>query len=83
MSQREFMIVLAHTHVCSACRGRLLDNPASALNNRALTAAEKETLQGLKYEDYLTPDTLCRAAGIAVADLEVYQDMGVVRLRHM
>lgn len=83
MSQREFMIVLAHTHVCSVCRGRLLDNPVSVLGNRSLTAAEKETLQGLKHEDYLTPDTLCRATGIAVADLEAYQDSGVVRLRHL
>jgi hypothetical protein len=83
MSQREFMIVLAHTHACSACRGRLLDNPAATLSNRALTSAEKETLQGLKYEDYLTPDTLSRAAGITVGDLDAYQDSGVVRLRHL
>ena len=83
MSQREFMIVLAHTHACSACRGRLLDNPASVLGNRSLTAAEKETLQNLKYEDYLTPDILSRAAGITVGDLDAYQDSGVVRLRHL
>jgi hypothetical protein len=83
MSQREFMIILAHTHACSACRGRLLDNPAAMLGNRALTSAEKETLQDLKYEDYLTPDTLCRAAGITVGDLDAYQDSGVVRLRHL
>ena len=83
MSQREFMIVLAHTLACSVCRGRLLDNPASLLSSRSLTSAEKETLQGLKYEDYLTPDTLCRAAGITVGDLDAYQDSGVVRLRHL
>ena len=83
MSQREFMIVLAHTHVCSACRGRLLDKPASVLGNRSLTAAEKETLQNLKHEDYLTPDILSRAAGITVGDLDAYQDSGVVRLRHL
>ena len=83
MSQREFMIVLAHSHVCSACRGRLLDNPASILSNRALTSAEKETLQGLKYENYLTPDALSRAAGVPVSDLDAYQDEGVVRLRHL
>jgi len=83
MSQREFMIVLAHTHACSACRGRLLDHPAATLGNRALTSAEKETLQGLQYEDYLTPDTLSRAAGITVGDLDAYQDSGVVRLRHL
>ena len=83
MSQREFMIILAHTHACSVCRGRLLDNPASVLGNRSLTAAEKETLQHLKYEDYLTPDTLSRAAGITAGDLDAYQDSGVVRLRHL
>ena len=83
MSQREFMIILAHTHACSACRGRLLDNPSSLLGSRSLTSAEKETLQGLKHEDYLTPDTLSRAAGITVSDLDAYQDVGVVRLRHL
>ena len=83
MSQREFMIVLAHTHACSACRGRLLANPSSLLSSRSLTSVEKETLQSLKYEDYLTPDTLSRAVGIPVSDLEAYQDEGVVRLRHL
>jgi hypothetical protein len=83
MSQREFMIVLAHTHACSACRGRLLDNPTAILNSRALTPVEKETLQSLKPEDFITPDTLSRAAGITVGDLDAYQDEGVVRLRHL
>jgi hypothetical protein len=83
MSQREFMIVLAHTLACSACRGRLLDNPASLLSSRSLTSTEKETLESLRYEDYLTPDTLSRAAGIPMSDLEAYQDEGVVRLRHL
>jgi len=83
MSQREFMIVLAHTHVCSGCRGRMLDNPASMLSSRALTSAEKETLQGLKFEDYLTPNTLSRAAGLTAGELEAYQDTAVVRLRHL
>jgi hypothetical protein len=83
MSQREFMIVLAHTHVCSACRGRLLDNPAALLSSRALTSDQKTTLQCLKPEDFITPDTLSRAAGVAMADLEAYQDEAVVRLRHL
>jgi hypothetical protein len=83
MSQREFMIVLAHMHVCSACRGRLLDNPTAILSSRALTSDQKETLQYLKPEDFITPDTLSRAAGITVADLEAYQDEAVVRLRHL
>jgi hypothetical protein len=83
MSQREFMIVLAHTLACSVCRGRLLDNPASLLSSRSLTSAEKETLQSLKYENYLTPEALSRAAGIPASDLEAYQDEGVVRLRHL
>ena len=83
MSQREFMIVLAHTHACTTCRGRLFDNPSALLSSRSLTSTEKETLLGLKYEDYLTPDALCRAAGVPARDLEAYQDEGVVRLRHL
>jgi len=83
MSQREFMIVLAHTHICTACRGRLLNNPTATLSYRALTPDQKEALQWLKPEDFITPDTLSRAAGIALADLEAYQDEAVVRLRHL
>jgi hypothetical protein len=83
MSQREFMIVLAHTHVCSACRGRLLADPVPALASRPLTTDEKERLAGLKFEDFITPDALARAAGISLADLNVYQDEAVVRLRHL
>jgi hypothetical protein len=83
MSQREFMIVLAHLHVCTVCRGRLLDTPTTILNSRALSPTEKEVLQGLKPADFLTPDTLSRAAGISVSDLDAYQDQGVVRLRHL
>ena len=83
MSQREFMIVLAHTHVCSACRGHLLDNPAATLAGRPLTADEKKTLAELKFEDFLTPEALSRAAGITAADLDTYRDEAVVRLRHL
>ena len=83
MSQREFMIVLAHMHVCTACRGRLLDDSTAILSKRALTSTEKETLQCLKREDFITPDTLSRAAGITVSDLDAFQDVGVVRLRHL
>jgi hypothetical protein len=83
MSQREFMIVLAHMHVCTACRGRLLDDPTAILSKRPLTPTEKETLQYLKREDFITPETLSRAAGISASDLEAYQDEGVVRLRHL
>lgn len=83
MSQREFLIVLAHTHVCSACRGRLLANPGAALAGRPLTAGEKETLGRLKFEDFITPDALTHAAGITTADLDAYRDEAVVRLRHL
>ncbi len=83
MSQREFMIVLAHTHVCSACRDQLLNRPTAALASRPLTAAEKEALGALKFENFLTPDALAHAAGIRAADLDAYRDEAVVRLRHL
>ena len=60
-----------------------MDDPTAILSKRALTSTEKETLQSLKREDFITPDTLSRAAGIPVSDLEAYQDEGVVRLRHL
>lgn len=83
MSQREFMIVLAHAHVCGACRARLLADPAATTSGRPLTPAEKQALGNLKFEDFITPDTLARAAGIAVADLDAHRDEPVVRLRHL
>ncbi len=83
MSQREFLIVLAHAHVCSACRGKLLADPGPALAIRPLTETERERLSGLKDEDFITPDALARAAGISPTDLNAYQDEAVVRLRHL
>ena len=83
MSQREFMIVLAHTHVCTLCRSRLLADAEAVLAGRPLTAAEKDRLSRLQFEDYLTPDTLTRAVGVSPAELEAYRDQGVVRLRHL
>ncbi|OQA43346.1 MAG: hypothetical protein BWY52_01895 [Chloroflexi bacterium ADurb.Bin325] len=83
MSQREFMIILAHTHICTACRTRLLEDPQGVLPGRPLSAEERERLAGLKFEDYLTPEALTRAVGVTVADLEAYRDQGVVRLRHL
>lgn len=83
MSQREFMIVLAHAHVCSACRGQLLARGTAALASRPLTNEERETLAGLKFDDFLTPETLCHAAAIPLADLDAYRDEPVVRLRHL
>jgi hypothetical protein len=76
MSQREFMIVLAHMGNCGMCRSRLLNDPAAVFTGRSLTESEREILSGLKFEDFLTPDSLARAA-------HVMRDEPVVRLRHL
>lgn len=83
MSRRSYMIVIAHTHACTLCRTRLLDDPESALAGHSLTEDERAILSDLKPEDYLTPDSLTRATGITGAELEAYRDEGVVRLRHI
>lgn len=83
MSQREFMIVLAHTGNCGMCRARLLGDPASVFHGRSLSDAEKEVLSGLKYEAFLTPDSLARAAHVMRDELERYSGEPVVRLRHL
>lgn len=83
MSQREFMIVLAHAHVCTACRGQLLARGVAALTSRPLTNMEKDTLTALKFDDFVTPETLSRAAGVTMSDLDAYRDEPVVRLRHL
>lgn len=83
MSQREFMIVLAHTHVCGMCRAKLLADPVTASAGRPLTEDEKKILSRLRFEDFITPDTLARAAGCTVAALDAFRDEPVVRLRHL
>lgn len=83
MSQREFMIVVAHAHVCSACRSRLLSDPPAVLVHHALAPAEREVLGRLQFEDFITPDTLAHATGTSVAELDAYRDQPVVRLRHL
>jgi hypothetical protein len=77
------MIIIAHTHACAPCRTRLLNDPGAALAGHSLTDDEKTILSELKTESYLTPDALTRATGITGAELEAYQDEGVVRLRHI
>jgi hypothetical protein len=83
MSRRAYMIIVAHTHACTACRNRLLNDPAATLAGYSLSDGEKAILSELKSENYLTPDTLTRATGISNAELEAYRDEGVVRLRHI
>lgn len=83
MSQREFMIILAHTHNCGACRSRLLADPAALLARRSLSEAERGSLEGLKSEDFLTPNTLARAAHVSRSELESFSGEAVVRLRHI
>lgn len=83
MSQRELLIILAHTHVCEACRSRLLVDPEAVLAARPLTPAERESLSRLKPEDYATADSLGHAAGIAADDLQAFRSEAVVRLRHL
>jgi hypothetical protein len=83
MSQREFMIVLAHSENCGMCRAKLLANPAAVLSNRSLNEDEKEVLSGLKFEDFITTESLARAARIARAELDRYAGEPVVRLRHL
>ncbi len=83
MSQREFLIVLAHSHNCGMCRAKLLANASAVLASRSLSESERETLVGLKFEDFTTPDGLARAAHVARADLETFVGEPVVRLRHL
>lgn len=83
MSQREFMIVLAHSHNCGMCRAKLLAAPSAVLASRSLSEGEKEILAGLKFEDFITPDGLSRAAHVTRADLETFTGEPVVRLRHL
>jgi hypothetical protein len=83
MSQREFLIVLAHTGNCGMCRARLLSDPAAVMASRSLTEEEKTALAGLKFEDFLTPELLARAAGVGRDELERYGGEPVVRLRHL
>ena len=77
------MIVLAHTHVCGMCRQRLLEDQSSAVSARSLSEQERAALAGLTFDDYLSPESLARAAGVIAADLEAFRDEPVVRLRHL
>lgn len=83
MSQREFMIVLAHTGNCGTCRARLLGDPAAVFAGRSLNDHEKELLSGLKFEDFITPESLSRAAHVTRDELERFSGEPVVRLRHL
>ncbi len=83
MSQREFMIVLAHTGNCGMCRARMLGDATSVFAGRSLTDGEKDILSGLKFEDFLTPESLSRAAHVTRDDLERFSGEPVVRLRHL
>lgn len=83
MSQREFMIVLAHSANCGMCRAKLLNDAAALLASRSLTEEERTVLSELKYEDFLTPDSLSRAARVGRDELERYGGEPVVRLRHL
>jgi hypothetical protein len=83
MSQREYLIVLAHSANCGMCRAKLLNDPAALLGSRSLTEEERATLAELKFEHFLTPETLARAAKIDRDELERYGVEPVVRLRHL
>ena len=83
MSQREMLLVLAHAHGCTACRERLLRDPAAALRGHALSEAEKDVLARLSFDDFITPDLLARAAGTTLTELDAYRDQPVARLRHL
>ncbi len=83
MSQREFMIVLAHAHVCGACRDKLLATPQAVFIGRALSQDEKEKLTGLEFADFITPDRVAHAVGREAAELDAYRDQPIVRLRHL
>jgi hypothetical protein len=77
------MIVLAHMASCGMCRARLLDEPGRVFMGRSLTENERDVLSGLKFEDFLTPDNLSRAAHVSREELERFSAEPVVRLRHL
>lgn len=83
MSQREFMIVLAHSYNCGMCRAKLLASPSAMLANHSLGESEREILAGLKFEDFITSDSLTRATRVTRAELDAFSGEPVVRLRHL
>ena len=82
MSQREVLIMLAHTQWCAPCRQKLLNDPAAVFIGRALSSTEKETLAKLTADDFNTPASLARAMGATLDELDAYADHPVARLRH-
>ncbi len=83
MSQREFLLVLAHAHGCHACLSRLLADPAAITRGRSLSQAERDLLGQLKSNDFMTSELLSKATGVTVLQLEEYRDHPVARLRHL
>jgi hypothetical protein len=82
VSQKEFLIVLAHASSCLSCRYKLLGDPGSVLRGRALTEEEREKLSHLSDQDFVTTELLARGAGTTPDELRAYADHAVVRLRH-
>ena len=65
------------------CRARLLGDAPAVLAAGRSPRTRKTVLSGLKYEDFLTPETLARAADVGRDELERYRGEPVVRLRHL
>jgi len=82
MSQREVLLVLAHAQQCERCRTRMLEEPDRILIGRALSQDESAMLGKLAAEDFLTPQTLAKAAGVPASSIAEYSNHPIVRLRH-
>ena len=82
MSHREVLIMLAHARWCSACRDKLVTDPAPFFVGRALSEDEKNRLAELTADDFGLPARLVQAAGVTIDELDQYADHPVVRLRH-
>ena len=83
MSQRELLLLLAHTQMCLTCRDRLLAAPQAALAGHNLGTAERELLYQLKEADFFTPERLAAATGVKTAEINEYSNHPIVRLRHL
>ena len=81
MSQREMLLVLAQRTSALPAEPPA-ERPRGPSRGRSLSDAEKDTLAGLKFEDFLTPELLARAAGCTVTEPDEYRDEPVVRFRH-
>jgi len=79
----DYALIIGHVWRCTACRDALLTSPETTWIGYKLSDQERERIQDMDSDDFLTATRLAEVTGLSTDELYAAIDHPRARLRHL